>query len=148
MSETLTATDEALKAVQLEIAKADLRLKELEIRYRPGPWKALFTNPILIGAFATAYVAFASAFFSFVNSRAQRELDLATRESAERLEEFKLESSLILEMVKTTDPDRAATNLKFLLDLGLIRNPEAVARLRAFLLNRSPGEGPPLPTKR
>ncbi len=32
MSEAVSAADEALKAVQLEIAKANLKLKELEIR--------------------------------------------------------------------------------------------------------------------
>jgi hypothetical protein len=43
MGETTNEADEALKAVQLDIATAEL-IREPEIRDRPGPWRALFTN--------------------------------------------------------------------------------------------------------
>jgi hypothetical protein len=49
-------------------------------------------------------------------------------------------------MIKTNnDPDRAANNLKFLLDAGLVSDPSTRKSLTTFLSQRSPGQGPSLP---
>ena len=43
------------------------------------------------------------------------------------------ESERILEVVKTGDPEKAAVNLRFLMDAGLVTEPARVARLEAYL---------------
>jgi hypothetical protein len=51
----------------------------------------------------------------------------------------------VLEMLKTNDPDRAASNLKFLLDAGLVSDTKTQESLATFLKKRDPGKGPSLP---
>jgi Trypsin-like peptidase domain len=48
-------------------------------------------------------------------------------------------------MIKTGDADKAAENLRFLADAGLVADPNRLAAIRRFLANRSPGQGPSLP---
>ena len=36
----------------------------LDIQYRPGPWKALLTSPVIIAAFLTANVTYLTASIS------------------------------------------------------------------------------------
>jgi hypothetical protein len=47
-------------------------------------------------------------------------------------------------MLKTADPDKAATNLEFLLKAGLTTNEARRKDLAAFLKERDPGQGPVL----
>jgi hypothetical protein len=61
------------------------------------------------------------------------------------LERAKAESSRILEMIKTGDPETAAQNIQFLVDSGLIDDPTRLQRLKDFLAARKPGSGPSLP---
>jgi hypothetical protein len=49
-------------------------------------------------------------------------------------------------MIKTGEPDKAAGNLKFLIDTGLINNEERVVQIQRYLSTRQPGTGPFLPT--
>src|SRR5882724_5846944 len=52
------------------------------------------------------------------------------------------EQARILEMIKTGSPDKAAENLRFLLEAGLIADPTVREKLSKFLDNRNPGSGP------
>ena len=45
-------------------------------------------------------------------------------------------------MIKTGELDKAASNLKFLVDTGLISNKERVAQIQGYLSTRQPGTGP------
>jgi hypothetical protein len=61
-------------------------------------------------------------------------------------DENKSEADRILKMIKTNnDPDKAATNLQFLVDAGLITNPKTKEPLVTYLKNRKQGEGVTLP---
>jgi hypothetical protein len=62
------------------------------------------------------------------------------------LEQTKAEAARILEVVKTNDPDKAAANLKFLVDTGLIADQTIRQQLQTYLGTRNPGEGVFLPT--
>lgn len=44
--------------------------------------------------------------------------------------------------MKTGDPDKAANNLRFLIDTGLIVDPKRMQAMKTYLANRKPGEGP------
>jgi hypothetical protein len=58
----------------------------------------------------------------------------------------KSEAARILEVVKTTDPDKAAANLKFLAETGLIADAEIRKQIEVYLEKRKPGEGIVLPS--
>src|SRR3954451_3422161 len=49
-------------------------------------------------------------------------------------------------MIKTGEPDKAAVNLQFLIDTGLISNEARVKQIKSHLAERKPGTGPALPT--
>jgi hypothetical protein len=51
----------------------------------------------------------------------------------------------ILEVIKTGNPDKAATNLKFLVDTGLISSRQRREDIQTFLNERTAGHGPALP---
>jgi hypothetical protein len=74
------------------------------------------------------------------NDRLQRVVEEEKAGQTLRLEESKAESERILEMIKTGDPAKAVTNLKFLLDAGLIASVDRVAKLRTYL-EKTPAAG-------
>lgn len=96
---------------------------------------AVWKSPILIAVITAAAVAVGNAAVSLMNAGSQVELE---REKAEQ--------ARILEMIKTGNTETAAKNIKFLLEVGLIRNKETEQSLHSFLVNRKPGEGPSLPS--
>ena len=76
---------------------------------------------------------------------ASQELERTRSEGQLLIENSKAEAARILEVIKTADPEKAAVNLAFLLDAGLIADSERRAALKTFLDNRKPGEGPSIP---
>ena len=72
--------------------------------------------------------------FAYINGIQQREL-----------ERGKSEAQLILEMIKTANPDSAAVNLGFLVDFGLLSDDAQVKRIHNYLKARPEGKGPSLP---
>jgi hypothetical protein len=81
-----------------------------------------------------AIAAFGSAYVSWQNNSANL-----------GLETFKAESARIFEIVKTGDPNKAAQNLRFLLDTGLIQNSATSTSISNYLKGRKVGEGVSLP---
>lgn len=80
-------------------------------------------------------------------SSAQLELEERKAKAQRELDAQQAESDRILEAVKTGgDAEASASNLKFLLDAGLITSENLVARLGKWLASRKPGEGPSLPS--
>lgn len=71
----------------------------------------------------------------------ERELRLAELEG-----QRKAEQARILEMIKTGDPETAASNLDFLLKAGLISSGPQHRKLEDYLKNRVKGAGPVLPS--
>jgi tetratricopeptide (TPR) repeat protein len=63
-----------------------------------------------------------------------------------KLEQTKSKAARILEVVKTTDPDTAAENLKFLVETGLIADSNTRDQIPAYLNKRQPGQGVSLPS--
>jgi len=81
-----------------------------------------------------------------MNGRAQVDLETTKAEQSRVLEEGKAEAARILEVIKTgNDPEKAAENLKFLVDTGLISDAGRRKNIQAFLDSRKPGQGPSLP---
>ena len=147
--------DLEIKKIQLEAAKIDLEAKRTDLTSRPRSLLlSAFSNPIVVAAAIAAIVTLSTAAISSIVAEHQKQLEekkteeqtkLTTwKDEAERkLEQLKAESAMILDVVRTGDPDKAATNLKFLVDVGLV--PQTAPRLDEYLNNRQPGTGKVLP---
>lgn len=124
----------------LELRKRELALKEHE--QRASAWR----SPLTVAIFAAAAAAVGNAVVAVVNGSLQRGLEDSRSRAEIRLERSKAESTRILEMIKTGDPERAASNLEFLIQSGLISDPALSSNIGAFLKQRKPGTGPSLPS--
>jgi hypothetical protein len=101
-------------------------------------------SPLIVAILAAAVAGFGNAGVTALNGWLQRDLENRKRNAEFQLEQSKAESSRILEMIKTGDSEKAAHNLAFLLDTGLVSGDQS-RELRTFLENRKPGTGPSLP---
>jgi hypothetical protein len=119
--------DKDPSSVDLEIKRTELSIKQQELA------KSNWGNPLVVALFAAALAGIGNAAVAIING---------TQQVA--LEDRKSEQNRILEMLKTGDADKAAANLAFLLDAGLIENANYKTHLRAFLDKRKPGQGPAL----
>lgn len=127
-----------LEKWKFEVAsrERELSLKEGELALRRSEHEsAQWRSPLVLGVFAAAIAAGGNAVVSYTNATAQREL-----------ENQKAEQARILEMIKTGDPDKAAENLRFLVDAGLVTDVPLKQRVSEFLAARKPGSGPTLPS--
>jgi GH24 family phage-related lysozyme (muramidase) len=118
----------AVKEREQSTKEGDLALKQAE--QAGARWK----NPLVVAILAAAVAGSGNALVAYLNGTAQ--VVLETQKS---------EQSRILEMIKTGNPDRAAENLKFLVETGLIRDPSVRSDLLTYLNARKPGTGPTLP---
>ena len=119
----------AIKEREQEKQEADLALAQKE--RAASRWK----NPLVVAILAAAVAAMGNALVAYLNGASQT-----------KLERQKSEQARILEMIKTGSPDKAAENLRFLVDAGLIRDAGIRRDLTAFLDRRKPGSGAALPS--
>ncbi|MGF6765976.1 hypothetical protein P3T24_006317 [Paraburkholderia sp. GAS33] len=108
-------------------AELDLRKKE----HSASRW----ANPLVVGVWVAAVAAGGNVYVAYENGATQRQL-----------ESDKAEQARILKVIETGNPQKAAENLQFLLDTGLISDPATRTRLITYLKQPRPaGSGPALP---
>jgi hypothetical protein len=112
---------------ELELKKRELQLRESELK------RSRWSNPLVLVILTAALGIAGNGIVAWYNGRSSYEL-----------EERRAEQSRVLEAIKTADPDKAATNLEFLLQTGLYT--DKGGRLKAYLDRRKPGSGPALPS--
>ena len=93
-------------------AEYDLRKRELELKEREAVCSR-WSNPLVVAVFAAALAGMSNAVAIWFNGM-----------QARNLEETRAEAARILEVMKTGNSTNATYNLKFLLDAGLIADPE------------------------
>jgi len=128
-----------IKEQEQSVRATEMRLREIEAR------RSTWTNPLVLAIFAAAVAAFGNAIVAFINGNEQRAAEETRSVAQLRVEQAKGEAALILEAIKTTDPDKAAINLRFLVDSGLIADKTRRTELSNYLTTLKPGEGPALP---
>ena len=131
------AADVRLRERELALKERQLELKRLEaeegIRERR---RSRWREPLFLAVVAAAIAGLGNACVALVNSSWERQLDRDRAEAAR-----------ILEVVKTNnDPDKAADNLRFLVDLKLVSDASVIEAVEAYLKKRTPGKGLSLPT--
>jgi hypothetical protein len=110
----------------------EFALKERELKLREkqaGVW----CNPVFLGLIAATLALSGNMYATWSQNK-----------TAERQAHLKAQSDLIVEAIKTGDPKRAAKNLLFLIQLGLID--DSNGRMKTALSN--PEEVPVLPAPR
>ena len=106
-----------LKERAQKVLEDDFQVRKEELT------RARWRSPLVVAIFAAAIAALGNAVVAFVNGR-----------EGQGLEDNRAESARILEMIKTGDADKAAENLRFLADAGLVADPNRLAAIRRFLL--------------
>jgi hypothetical protein len=150
----LKKVDEELKKTQVDLGRADVALKKAELKSKLPALKNALSNPLVLGALITAFVALNSSIITYFSSTQQHSLDAAKFQLQTQLDQLKFQNErelnerrfradLILKMIATGNPDQARENLSFLLDAGLL--PDSDNRLRNYLEERRPGDGPRIP---
>jgi outer membrane protein OmpA-like peptidoglycan-associated protein len=119
----------AFKERELSIKENEFELKKQE--KAPFSWK----DPLVLAITAATIAALGNLAVILIGGILQQ-----------NLEKKKSEQTRILEMIKTGDPDKAAKNLKFLWEAGLISDTKLSDKLDKFLRDRKAGEGPALPS--
>jgi hypothetical protein len=125
---------------EFELRKRELVLKEREAS------RSRWSSPLVLAVLAAAMAGLGNASAIWLNGMEQRKLETEKAEQARNIEETKAEAARILEVIKTgNDPDKAAENLKFLVDAGLISDEYRRKSIQVFLDTRKAGQGPALP---
>ena len=120
---------------EIVVKEAAQRTAEQDLAFRKEKAaRSRWRSPLVVAIFAATVAALGNAVVAFV-----------TGYQGQQLETNRAESARILEMIKTGDPDKAAQNLAFLADAGLIEDAHRLAAIRLFLANRHSGSGPSLP---
>jgi hypothetical protein len=114
-------------------AEYELRKRELELKERDAS-RSRWSSPLVLALLAAAIAGLSNAAAIWLNGRQARDL-----------EETKAEAARILEVIKTGDPDKAAVNLKFLVDAGLVSDVDRRLSIQKYLDARAAGQGPALP---
>ena len=83
-----------------------------------------WSNPLTVAVVAAAIAGFSNLWLAYENNRA-----------ALALEAQRAESERVLEMLKAGDPARVRENLRFLIQLGLVRDAELRRRIEAWEAN-------------
>jgi hypothetical protein len=136
-----------LREREIAIKEREQLSKEEELRLTTNEQRrSRWTNPLVLAVFAAAVAAAGNAGVAWLTAHEQRAADIDKGEQARALDESKSEADRILEVIKTNnDPDKAATNLKFLVDAGLIQSRKTKGPLQTYLETRKQGEGATLP---
>jgi hypothetical protein len=130
----------ALKERQQSQSEEELSLKKRETE------RAKWTNPLVVAVFAAAIAGLGNAAATFINGVLQRNLEDSKSIGSLKQTESASESNRVLEMIKTGDTEKAAINLQFLVDTGLVTTPDLSSRLQSYLSRRKAGAGPSLPS--
>jgi hypothetical protein len=121
------------REVTVKEREQSLKAQELELR-RKEQTNSGWRNPLVVAIIAASVAALGNAAVALTNGILQRQL-----------EDEKAEQARVLEMIKTGSADKAAENLAFLINIGLVTKKVHVEKLAAFLKQRQNGEGPVLP---
>jgi hypothetical protein len=115
----LEAAELALKNSEADLHRAEAELKRKELEAIRHPLSLRNLNPVVVAVIAALIGFLGNVIATYYQGR-----------NAVALEREKFQSSLIVEYIKTSDPDRAKQNLEFLLETELLSDPKGLIRKR------------------
>lgn len=126
--------EKAFRHREITIKEQEQINRQTELKLKVDEQKSsTWRNPVFVALIGAVAAAAGNALISLNNGIAQR-----------NLEKEKSEQTRILEMIKTGDPDKAAENLGFLVNAGLISDSILKRKIIVFLAERQTGTGPAL----
>lgn len=158
--ESTSMADEALeneiKCVSLAAAKLELKIKEEEVARRPGYLVSLLAQPPVLATLVAGLITAAGGMITKISSdnaaRIEQEktknaevVETAKARDAEKLEHMKFEGELIMQAIKTEDPNKKAENIEFLVQSGLLQDPPLEEKLNNYLKIHPPHAAAPAP---
>jgi hypothetical protein len=134
-AEAKTAFDREQWLAEHQLRAREIAFKEREVDLREEELsRSRWSSPLVVAILAATGAAFGNAVVAYLNGQ-----------EGQALENTRAESARILEMIKTGDADKAAENLRFLADAGLIETPARLAAIHHYIDARLPGHGTSLP---
>jgi mono/diheme cytochrome c family protein len=132
-------------ALEEERLKREVELKHAELELRRSEQRTgRLANPLLLAIVAAAFGLIGNAAVAMLNGSKDRDLERTRADAQMILQKADADSKLILQAIKTGDPESAATNLHFLVSAGLVT---AKPEMKTYLEKRKRGEGPALPAE-
>ena len=122
------------KAKELEATARD---REVSVREQDAARAWKLQSPVTAALVIGVTAVITNALVAYNNGNLEAQKLIETR----RLQAIQAEQSRLLQALQAP-PDKAADNLQFLLQIGLIADPELVIKLNTYLASRKAGEGP------
>lgn len=142
----MESSDVDLRRLQLDEKKAEqeyqIRLKELDFK-REELRRSRWSSPLVLGIIAAAIAAAGNAYVSWLSAENQLTVESTKYSAQKEIERSKYEADRILEATKGSDPKSAAARIKFLIEIGLISDPNRQAALDAYIKSGDQSTPPP-----
>jgi hypothetical protein len=134
-------------AAEHQLKKDELALKgrELDIRERESR-RARWSNPLVLAIAGAALAAVGNIVATYYTGVQQRDTEAVKHRAEQERERERSESQLILEVIRTANPDKAAENLAFLVRTSLINDRVRREAISKYVDARPAGTGVTLPT--
>lgn len=107
------------KELELKDRELELKSKELTDLDKQKTWKV---DPVVVGIAAALIGFLGNVVATYLQGRSSLDLERIKHEVSRALESDKFRSSLILEAIKTGDPEKAARNIEFFLEAGFVED--------------------------
>jgi hypothetical protein len=101
--------------LERKIKELDIKLKEFELRHKPGFWKGVFASPAFLAALIAVCATSGTAFVSWLVAAHQQEADKQRNELLVNLEKKKYQASLLSGVVLAAKPAEPCVTLDQLL---------------------------------
>lgn len=138
--------DLELRRLELDEKKAEqeyqVRLKEIGLKEAEAK-RSRWSSPLVLSIIAATIAAAGNAYISWLNGSNQLAVESTKNAALRAIEQEKAEAARILEATKLSNPKDAAAKIKFLIDVGLISNPNRQAALEVYLKSEEPSAASP-----
>jgi hypothetical protein len=130
-----------LRRLELDEKKAEqehqIRLRELGLKEAETK-RSRWSSPLVLSIIAAAIAAVGNGYISWLNGANQLAIESTRNASQKEIEQEKAEAARILEATKSSSPKEAAEKIRFLIEVGLISDPNRRAALEAYLKPEKP----------
>ncbi|MBX3726101.1 MAG: trypsin-like peptidase domain-containing protein [Xanthomonadales bacterium] len=132
-----------IETKKLEILEREVSVKEKDLDFKiQEAQKSAWKSPLVVAIFVAAASASGNALVTYLSSSWDREAAADEYSRTATLAQSGAERARILEMIKIGDPNQVQRNLEFLIDAGLVTDPDTIKSIREYYQIRAPGTGP------
>jgi hypothetical protein len=142
----MESTNLELRRLELDERKVEqeyqVRLKEIALKEAEAK-RSRWSSPLVLSIIAATIAAVGNAYISWLNGSNQLAVESTKNAALRAIEQEKAEAARILEATKSSNPKDAAAKIKFLIEVGLIADPNRQAALEIYLKSEEPSRASP-----